>query len=115
VVTESLSSVLILLDLSAAFDTVNHQIFLATLAELGIADSALSWFRSYLTNKTYQVTWNGSLSKPCTLETGVPQGSVLGPLLFPLYTRSLGSVTTSHGFPYHYFADDVQLFLFPLI
>ena len=102
---------LILLDLSAAFDTVNHQIVLATLAELGIAESALSWFTSYLTNRTYQVTWNGSLSKPCTLETGVPQGSVLGPLLFSFYTRSLGSVITSHGLSYHCSTDATHLFL----
>ena len=94
-------SVLILLDLSAVFDTVNHQILLTTLAEL---DSALSWFTSYLTNRTYHVTWNGSLSKPCSFDTSVPQGSVLGPLLFSLYTRSLGSVITSHGFSYHCYA-----------
>ncbi|KAK0148705.1 hypothetical protein N1851_010940 [Merluccius polli] len=96
----SLSSVCILLDLSTAFDTVNHQILLATQAEHGIADSALSWFTSYLTNCTYQVTWNGALSEPCSLDTSVPQSSVLGPLLFSLYTRSLGSVITSHGFSY---------------
>ena len=74
---------------------VNLQILIATLAKLGIADSVLSWFTSYLTNRTYQVTWNGSLSKPCTLDTGVLQGSVLGTLLFSLYTRSLGSVIAS--------------------
>jgi len=57
----SLSSVVILLDLSAAFDTVKHQILLSTLAKLGIAGTALSWFTSYRTDCTYQVTWNGSL------------------------------------------------------
>ena len=87
------SSALILLYLSSVFDTVNYQIFLSSLAELGIADSVLTWFTSYLTNRTFQVEWNGSLSKPCCLETGVPQGSV-GPLLFSLYTRSLRSAVT---------------------
>ena len=80
-------------------------LILSTLAELGITGSALTWFISYLTKSTSQVTWNGSLSKPCFLETGVPQGSVPGPLLFSLYTRSLGSAITSHGFFYHCYAD----------
>jgi len=102
----SLSSVLILLDLSAAFDTVNQQILLSALAELGIAGTALSWFTSYLTDRIYQVTWNSSLSRPCTLDTEVPQGSVLGPLLFSSYTRYLGSVITSNGFSYHCNADN---------
>ena len=75
------------------------------------SESALSWFTSYLTNRTYQVTWNGSLSKPCMLETGVPQGSVLGPILFSLYTSSLGSGIASHSFSYHCYADDTKLFL----
>ena len=116
-VTESLgatrassnSSVLILPDLSSAFDMVNHQILLSTphSAELGIANSALTWF----TSSHVQVTWNGSLSKHCFLETSVPRGSVLGPLLFSLYTRSLGFAITSHGFSYHCFVDNTQLYL----
>ncbi|KAJ8365355.1 hypothetical protein SKAU_G00141860 [Synaphobranchus kaupii] len=60
----SLSSVLILLDLSAAFDTVNHKLLISTLAEMGISGTALSWFVSYLTDRSYQVSWKGSVSAP---------------------------------------------------
>ncbi|KAJ8349446.1 hypothetical protein SKAU_G00245760, partial [Synaphobranchus kaupii] len=104
----SLSSVLILLDLSTAFDTVNHKLLISTLAEMGISGTALSWFVSYLTDRSYQVSWKGSVSAPCPLSTGVPQG---GPLLFSMYTKSLGSVINSHRFSYHSYADDTQLFL----
>ncbi|KAK3553756.1 hypothetical protein QTP70_009190 [Hemibagrus guttatus] len=84
-----LSSVLILLDLSAAF-------------------------ASYLDGRSYQITWKGLTSAPCRLSTGVPQSSVLGPLLFSRYTHSLGKVISSHGFSYHCYADDTQLiFSFP--
>ena len=99
-----LSSVLILLDLSAAFDMVNHQLLTSTLAELGISGTALSWITSYLANRSYQVAWRGSVSAPHPLLTGVPQGSVLGPLLFSVLVKS-------HGFSSHYSADDTQLFL----
>ncbi len=71
---DSKSSVLILLDLSATFDTVNHQIILSTITR-----SALHWFESYLTGRSFRVSWGGEVCKEHQLATGFPLGSVLGP------------------------------------
>uniref|UniRef100_A0A8C1R1D0 Reverse transcriptase domain-containing protein n=1 Tax=Cyprinus carpio TaxID=7962 RepID=A0A8C1R1D0_CYPCA len=103
------SSVCILLDLSAAFDTVNHQILLSALSSLGITGIPLRWFES--SGRSFRVAWGGEVSKAHQLVTGVPQGSVLGPLLFFTYTTSLGPIIQAHGYSYHWYTDDTQLYL----
>ncbi len=95
---DSKSSILILLDLSYAFDMVNHQILLSNLLAKGISGTALQWFESYLSDRSFKVSWRGEVSKSHHLTTGVPQGSVLGPLLFSVYMASLGSFIRKHGF-----------------
>jgi hypothetical protein len=103
---------LLLLDLSAAFDTVDHAILIHRLENwFGITGVALNWFKSYLQNRTQSVSIHGLLSKTANLDCGVPQGSVLGPLLFTLYTVPLGYLLSQHNLGYHLYADDTQLFI----
>ena len=90
-------TLLILLNLSAAFDTVNHDTMLCRLEYLfGIQGKAFSWFASYLSGRTQWIMINESLSKPFKLECSVPQGSYLGPLLFTLYTSELFEIIKYH-------------------
>ena len=97
-------SVLPLLDLSAAFDTTDHTILLQRFEHaFGIHDTALHWFSSYLTNRTQTVTVNNCSPTPVTISCGVPRGSVLGPVLFVLYTAPLSDVMDSHSVLYHFF------------
>ena len=105
-------TVLLLLDLSAAFDTVCHSILINQLEKrVGIKGKALGWFKSYLENRQQCVNINNTKSKSCALKFGVPQGSVLGPILFPLYTLPLADILKKHGISYHLYADDTQKYI----
>ena len=79
----------VFLDLKKAFDTVDHGVLLGKLSLYGIQESAYDWFKSYLNNRTQKCVVNGSLSKVCSLGCGVPQGTILGPLLFLIYINDL--------------------------
>ena len=108
---ENKLSVLALLDLSAAFDTIDHSILLHRLSvSYGIHHLALSWFESYLTGRTQTVCVNGKYSEPSDLSYGVPQGSVLGPILFVLYAAPVSDVVSKHSLSHESFADDTQLY-----
>ena len=103
-------TLLVLLDLSAAFDTVDHTILLNRLKNIGIIGLAHNWFSSYLTGRTQAVFLDSVSSDSANLTCGVPQGSVLGPILFNIYTQPLGEIARRHGLNYHFYADDTQLY-----
>ena len=90
-------SAVVMLDLSAAFDVVDHEILIQKLEIYGFEECCISWFQSYLTNRSQQVYVEGSLSDPLLLEAGVPQGSILGPILYILYTNDLAEVVHDHN------------------
>ena len=105
------TAVLTLLDLSAAFDTVDHKILLERLrTSFGFNGRALSWFHSYLTDRKQHVRCGGKRSSVCNVICGVPQGSVLGPILFIIYTADLAEIVADHGLSSHQYADDSQIY-----
>ena len=105
-------TVLVLLDLSAAFDTIDHKTLLNRLEhEFGIAGSPLQWMTSYLNDRFQTVCIDGQLSDPVQMTYSVPQGSVLGPKNYIMYTKPVGSICRNHALGHHFYADDSQLYL----
>ena len=97
----------IFLDLSKAFDTIDHTILIDKLRYYGLKGNSLNWFKSYLSNRKQYVEYNNSQSSYANVSTGVPQGSILGPLLFIIYMNDIAKVT--YKFRFVLYADDTSL------
>ena len=99
-------SALLLLDLSAAFDTIDPKILLSMLSSFyGLSSTALNLIASYLLNRTQSVSIQSHSTPPSNIFTSIPQGSVLGPLLFSLYTSPVSQIFTTASISYHIYAD----------
>ena len=103
---------LLMLDLSAAFDTIDHSILLSRFENtFGIRDRALTWFKSYLTNRTQSVAIGDVISADQIMDFSVPQGSVLGPKTYCMYTKPVCDIIRRHGLMHHSYADDTQIYI----
>jgi len=109
---DRLSTVLLSLDISAAFDTIDHTILLdRARRDFGIHDTALNWLQSFVSDRKQYVAVGAQQSQSADCTSGVPQGSVLGPLLFAMYISPVGNVVAAHSLRYHQYADDTQLYM----
>ena len=101
---------LVLLDLSAAFDTTEHEVFDKRLTENAVGEKPRVWMKSYLSDQKQCVGINGTSSEYMSLKFGFPQGSLTGPFGFKLYTKPLTEIAKKHGVEIHLYADDTQLY-----
>ena len=104
-------SVLVALDISAAFDTIDHDVLCQrATSDFGIQGLALKWLRSFVSGRSNYVCVDSDHSPVTASSSGVPQGSVLGPILFAMYTAPVARIIDHHGLRYHMYADDTQLY-----
>ena len=108
------TTVLVILNLSVAFDTLDHSGVISLLENCyGISRNALLWFASYLMDRQQMAKVKEYVGEPFQTKYGAPQGSVLGPLLFTLYTTPLGKIISRHNVCHHLYADDTQIYIYP--
>ena len=102
---------LTMIDLSAAFDTVDHTIFIKLLHDrFAVRGTALDWFRSYLSERQFCMKFGSVRSEPHALDCGIPQGCVIGPIIFNMYIIPLERIIHRHNLCYHKYADDMEIY-----
>ena len=97
------------LDIRKCFDSINHDILISKLHKYGISKNELKWFKSYLQGRTQVVCHNNKVSDVKEVNIGVPQGTILGPILFLIYVNDLTKAVTNHA-QINIFADDVVIY-----
>ena len=101
-----------MLDFSSAFDTIDHPILVRRLhTDIGYTVTVLQWFSSYLTDRTHYISLSNHYSAFAPVHSGVPRGSVLGPIPFTMYIKPLFDITDSHSIIHHSLADDMQILM----
>ena len=111
ILANNLGTIIIFLDMSAAFDTLNHRTLINRLVIIGFRDDALNWLKSYITARSWYVSIGKMKSKNVHLDYVVPQGSVLGPILFNIYSPSFWKHDSFLQISFHSYADDMQIYI----